>query len=45
MTLLDYLRMLRRRWLWIGACAVIGILAALVITMVSPKSYTATTTY
>lgn len=44
MTLLDYLRMLRRRWLWIGACAVIGILAALVITMVSPKSYTATTT-
>lgn len=44
MTLLDYLKVLRRRWLSIAVCAVLGLLAGVGITLVSPKTYTATST-
>lgn len=44
MTLLDYLKVLRRRWLSIVVCAVLGVLAGVGFTLVSPKAYTATTT-
>lgn len=42
MELIDYLRLLRRRWLWIVASTMLGILVALVWLGAAPLVYTAT---
>lgn len=44
MTLTHYLRILRKSWLTVLNCAILGVLAAGVITLLMPKVYTAQTT-
>jgi len=38
----QYLRMLRRRWRMLTACLLLGLGAAVLVTALTPKSYTAT---
>ena len=40
----DYMGVLRRRWLVVAACAVLGLLGAAAYLLVAPKTYTATAT-
>jgi uncharacterized protein involved in exopolysaccharide biosynthesis len=40
----DYTGVLRRRWLVVAACAVVGLLGAVAYLLVAPKTYTATAT-
>lgn len=42
MTLVDFLRMLRERWLSLLVCSLLGLLAAVLITGLMPKTYAAT---
>lgn len=44
MTLVDYLRVLRRRWRAVLVCAVLGLIVADVVAITSPKTYEAGST-
>lgn len=43
MELSDYIAVIRRRWAWVVACLVLGLLAGGIATFVVPREYTATT--